>query len=147
MTSALAQLPQTLVGWAGFITLIIVGVFAVWGLFDKTLRDRRKDAVAAADDVIKALNERVDQLTNRVEELETEQAVHIKQIAELKATNETLTKILQGRDENTIKFQKEVGDAIKTTNGINEIIKKVERQVGTMAEAMERLAKALEAKK
>lgn len=144
MVESLSQIFGTTLAFGGVLTLIVLGLLAAWGIYDKTLRDRRKEAVAGADDVIRLLKEQVDALSNRVQDLEDEQEIHIRQITELKATNETLTKILQGRDEATLAFQREVLAAVKLGGETNEITRRVEGQIGTMSAALLRLAEAIE---
>lgn len=131
-------------GILAVITVIVVGAVALWGVIDRKMRDRRKEALDGAEDVIGILKEKVEALTTRVNDLEDEQEEHIRQIRELKATNETLTKILQGRDEATIAFQQQVLAAAKIAGDTNSMVKSVETQVGTMADAMTRLAEAIE---
>jgi len=129
-------LPDSIAGWIGVIGVIVVGGVAVWGLIDKTMRDRRKDAIDAADDVIVVLKEKVEILEKKVKTLEDEQGVHIKQITELRATNETLTKILQGRDDKTIEFQRGVTQNVAE---IHEIVKATEEHLANLADAIQKL--------
>lgn len=144
MIETLSQYLGTTLTFAGVATLVFLGLLAAWGIWDKTLRDRRKEAVAGAEDVIELLEKKVQVLTGRVDELEDEQEEHIRQIRELKATNDTLTKILQGRDEATLAFQREVLNAVKLGVETNGVVKNVEAQIGTMATAIVRLAEAIE---
>jgi len=142
-----SQLPSTIVGWLGIITLIIVGAVAVWGVIDKTMRDRRKEALEAADGLINTLKEQIETLTGRVDDLEEEQELHIKQLTELKATNELLTKILQGRDETTLAFQRQMLEAVKIGSETNSIVRNTESQIGKLTEAIGSLVNVLEHKK
>lgn len=144
MQELIASLPSTFLGWIGILTVVIVGILGAWGIFDRTMRDRRKDALDGADDIIGVLEKKIQLLEGRVTELENEREIHTTQITELKATNETLTKILHGRDETTMAFQHRVLEATGTAKETNGIVKKMEESVKTMAEAMTRLASAIE---
>lgn len=132
-------LPDSIAGWIGIIGVIVVGGVAVWGLIDKAMRDRRKDAIDAADDVIVVLKEKVEILEKKVKTLEDEQSVHIKQITELRATNETLTKILQGRDDRTLDFQRVVIESTQNVAEIHEIVKATEGHLANLADAIQKL--------
>lgn len=144
--SLINSIPNIFLGWIGVLTVLVVGGLAVWGLIDRQLRDRRKDALDAADGLINTLQETIDELKGRVKDLEDEHKEHTRQIGEMKATNDTLTKILQGRDENTVAFQHKVLEATGTAKETNGIVKKMEASITTMADAMTRLAAAIEAK-
>lgn len=87
-------------GWAGIAAFIIVGIFAIIGMVDKSTRARRKE-------VAELLKEQVDALEGKVELLS-------KQVEELKKENETLIRVLQGRDEQTQLFYKKGFESMKT---------------------------------
>ena len=141
---SIGETTGAILGVLAVIGVIVVGAVALWGVIDRKIRDRRKEALDGADDVINILKEKVEVLTTRVNDLEDEQEEHIRQIRELKATNETLTRILQGRDEATLAFQREVLASVKISGETNGMVRNVETQVGKMADAMTRLAQAIE---
>jgi len=145
MVDTLATFTGSFIGLATVAGIFVVGLIALWGIIDKQIRDRRKAALDGADDVIGILKEKVQVLEDKVRDLEEERDEHTGQIRELKATNETLTKILQGRDEATLAFQREVLEAVKTIGEVQGIVCAVEKQIGTMAESIDRLSKAVEA--
>ena len=140
------QLPSNAIGWLTLLGFVAVGAVAIWGIIDKTVRDRRKDALEAADSLIHTLNERIDGLETRINDLEEERDAQATQITELKATNELLTKILQGRDESTLAFQREVLAAVKIGVETNGIVKKTEEHLGTLAKSISELADAVKNK-
>ena len=140
----LASLPNTLLGWLAVATAVASGAVAGWGLVDRQMRDRRKDGLDAAADLVSILHTTVNELKERVAELEDEHLVHTREIAELRATKETRTKILQGRDENTMQFQHKVMEAVAIGIDTNKTVRSVEKQIGEMASAINRLAGALE---
>jgi tRNA U34 5-carboxymethylaminomethyl modifying GTPase MnmE/TrmE len=102
--------------WSVMITALALGGVAIWGIIDKQLRDRRKDALDASDSLVNTLQKTINELKTKVDLMEEEQETLIKQMLELKTINETLTKILQGRDETSLIYQKELLAVAKETN-------------------------------
>lgn len=128
------------------ITLVIVGGVAIYGIADKTMRDRRKDALEAADGLIGTLQKTIVELEDRLKTVEVDYKSMSTQMAALHVANETLTKVLQGRDDNSIQFQSKVFEAVNLAQDTNKIVRALENGVEKMVKATEHLAKTMEAK-
>lgn len=90
---------------AAITGVIIYGIFAVIGYFDKNRKDREAEADKADERVIFLLKEQVAALEKKV----SEQAELIRQnslrLEGLMAENKTLREVLQGRDKTTTNYQ------------------------------------------
>ena len=88
------------------LTLDIAGILAIIGLFEKGRRDRARRGDEQTKQLIDTMQKRIDLLDTEVKETRTEaKQLHI-QYEKLKAENDVLTKVLQGRDSEMIDFIK-----------------------------------------
>jgi regulator of replication initiation timing len=90
------------------IMTTVASVFAnigliIYNLFSKT--EKAKDA--ASTELVALLQTTVNTLKTQLDDLQKSHIENVKETSRLRGENETLTKILQGRDEATIKFQQQ----------------------------------------
>jgi hypothetical protein len=121
----LTQVPNTTIGWVGLTLAVISAGFTAYLVYN-----RNKDG--ADDRLIKILKETVDTLEKRVTKQDEDIRGLTKTVTELKTTNETLTKVLQGRDDTTLTFQREVLRAVGIGVETNEIAKRNEKSLGKL---------------
>jgi len=124
--------------WLLIGTALLVGFVALWGVLDKTLRDRSKEKTSLEDKVRALYQEESKQLQEKVDFM-------AEQIKKLTTENEVITKIFQGRDSQTLEFQKQGFEvmkqfaatasivsethllAVKNHNGLRKMIQNIER--------------------
>ena len=122
-----------LIAGGSLLSLVILGGFALYGLFDKTKRERKTQEDGVEDRLIKLLNETnqaleeklkkqkeghdevLDNLTKQIQELSDK-------VDDLESENETLVKVLQGRDEQTQLFYKKAFEAMEIGNKTHGLV-------------------------
>ncbi len=114
--------------------------------------DAIKEADGLDDRLISLLKDTATSLEKRVTDLENIKDHHTKLIESLRHENEILTRIFQGRDEQTVAFQEEGFKAIKrteelllVTNNSYNLVKKTNENVERLALAIERHLQIIEA--
>ena len=107
------QLPNNVVGLASMFSVIILGIFALISLVDKSLSNRRKLISDVDKELITTLQEQVKVLKEKAEGAETRSLNTQMDFEKLKSENLTLREILQGRDQATLEFQKS-GKTVRT---------------------------------
>lgn len=94
-------------GWIGIAAAVIFGLFALIGLFNKNSKALKKEETDTATNVIDLLKEQVDALEGKVDQQHADIIELTKKVESLSSENETLTKVLQGRDGQTQAFYKD----------------------------------------
>ena len=124
------NLPQ----WSITVGSGIVGIIGIgWSAITAYQKGFGKFEVQkdeAADGLVKILQQTVDALQKQVDELKRSHTEQSREISQLRGENNTLMKILQGRDEMAVKFQSEGFGAFA--------------RIQTMADGFEHLAEVLE---
>lgn len=113
-------IPTTPQGWASAVTIVVLGTFSIISLIDKNLRKKRKDENQTDDRVISLLKTNVEILEKNVLKLTDQQHASELKITALEAENEVMKKIFQGRDVQTLEFQKRGFEAFEAIKGMNE---------------------------
>lgn len=129
--------------WILIATAVIIGILSLWGIIDRALRDRNKEKTSLEDKVRELYKAESQQLQEQVTTLSD-------QVKKLTTENEVITKIFQGRDSQTIEFQKQGFEvmkqfaqtaatisethqlAVKNHNGLREMTKNIERLLKIM---------------
>lgn len=143
------------INWQSFIlvgTAFVIGLVALWGLFDTRTKQRRKELDEQEDRLITLLKEEISQLKKsqeegeiRVREMSEKYTKELRdlrdKIIKVNGENEILKALLEGRDKTSLEFQKQGFEAIKRTERMEKTI-----TIGfkTMNANIERLAKAIE---
>lgn len=115
MQEIITALPNTPIGWIGLILAAIAGGFASYMFYNRT-----KDG--ADDRLINILKNTVDQLEKKVNQQTTDIAELTKKVDALEKENETLVKVLQGKDEETQKFYKQAFEAMAVAKTTHELV-------------------------
>lgn len=128
----LETIPSAWIAWLSFAGFVVMGALALYGNFDSRKRERQKDENATEDRVINLLKQEVEQLTKKVGEQGKDIEKLTTKVTALERENETLVKVLQGRDEQTQKFysdayvaMKEIGEIGSIAKTNNELIQKL----------------------
>ena len=125
----LTSLPQTAFGWIGFLLAAIAAGFSAYLIYNrnKAGADDRligilQDTVAALEAKVDVQGREIDHLTDRLNEVMT--------------ANKTLTEALQGRDQATLAFQKELLQAATTAKETNDIAQNLEKALSKLTDLL-----------
>lgn len=102
--------------WVSFASAAVVGIFVIINMFDVNLKKRRSEKDAVDEALIKALKETIDLHESEIKELRADFLAQKEMLNKLHTENTIMTKILQGRDEETKLFQKNTHDIVRATN-------------------------------
>lgn len=127
MEQILTTIPNSPIGWIALIVAATAAGFAGY-LFYTRQRD------GADDRLINILKQTVEELERKVEKQDIDIRALSAKVNDLKSANDTLTKVLQGRDEATLAFQKEVLLSVSTVHETNGIVKQLESSFGKLAD-------------
>jgi FtsZ-binding cell division protein ZapB len=130
MDFLLSQFPHTALGWGGLIIGLGFAAVAAYLTF-KQYRGGQDDRL------INILKDTVEELEKKVDQQDRDIKLMQAQVSSLQTTNDTLTRVLQGRDTETIEFQRRVDGAVIASRDTNE-------KVTIMAEQMIKLMGILE---
>ena len=143
MSEILTQLPNTFLGWGAILTLIFAGAFSLYGIFDKTRNDRRRSTDMEDDRLINLLQGTVSELEKTVKK-QTEDIVHLtEKFNKMSYENETLMKVLQGRDEKTQEFYTKGFAAMETANKILVVVENVDKELKEKNNSVAKLIDAM----
>lgn len=95
-----------------------------------------KNKDGADDRLINILKETVDALEEKVNKQSTDIAALTKKVDELEKENETLIEVLQGRDKNTLEFQKQMLEAVRIGMETNGLAKETAHKLGELIDTM-----------
>jgi hypothetical protein len=148
MQEILTSLPNTFIGWIGVLTVLVFGAVAIYGLFDKRQRERRKETDGSEDRLMDILSKTVTELQKKVDKQTSDIDGLIKEVGELKRDNEKYIKIFQGRDETTTKFYEQAFESMKlakdTHDAVTTMVKNMEVTNTNATKLIELLGKHLE---
>lgn len=104
------------------IAAVVTGAVAIVGLWDKKARERKKkvdtDLDHSEDRLVDILKKTVAELEKKVNQQTIDIASLTKKIDNLEHENETVIKVLQGRDEQTQEYFKQGFQAMKVISDI-----------------------------
>lgn len=107
------------------IVVIALGIAAAIYWLDRDRRSRKVEEDGAEDRLINILKKTVDELEKKVNEQGDKIEALTKKVADLEEENETLVRVLQGRDEQTQKFYEQAFASMKVAAETNEIVKQL----------------------
>ncbi len=93
--------------YSGWAVAIVTGGWALVQAWQAGFSKTEKLKDKASSELIELLQKTVDALKNEVGDLQKAHLENVKEISRMRGENETLTKILQGRDDATVRFQQE----------------------------------------
>lgn len=129
MEEFLTSLPTSPIGWIGLTLAAIAAGFTAY-LFWSRQRD------GADDRLIGILKQTVDELEKKVNKQDEDIKSLVGKVDRLKYINETLTKVLQGRDEATLAFQRELLNSASTAKETNQIAQNLEKSIGRLTDLL-----------
>lgn len=116
-------------GWAVQISGYVIGIigigFAIVQAYAKGFSATEKLKDDAAQQLVAILQTTVEALKVEMKEMQRHHIENVTAIAQLKGENETLLKILQGRDEKYLAFQQEGFAAFKRVESTQNDMKKL----------------------
>lgn len=136
LTSALPIAAQ----WIGLITLVILGLVAIYGVFDGAVKTRTKEKDTLEEKLISTFRERVGQLEQSLKETVVDLEKMRGELIKLKTENLLLTSILKGRDDDSIKYREQVLEAIKLAPEILELSRNHQRDMEHLLRSMDILS-------
>lgn len=137
MYEFLSQLPNSPIGWIGLTIAAIAGGFGAYMVYN-----RQKDG--SDDRLINILKETVDALEAKVNKQSDDIEALTKKVDDLEKENGTLIEVLQGRDKNTLDFQKQMLEAMKIGMETNGLAKETATKLGELMTIMGSHLKAVE---
>ena len=121
----------------GVLAISVIGISYVFGLFKKN-KDNDDDRL------INILKSTVDELERTVKKQTIDIEKLTKDVESFKTENGVLTKLLQGRDEQTQRFYEQGFEAMKITNQIHDTVTTLAESMKTNNENTSRLIDLLE---
>ena len=129
MYEFISQLPNSPIGWIGLMLAAIAGGFAAYLAYS-----RNRDG--SDDRLINILKETVDALEEKVNKQSHDIEALTKKVDDLEKENGTLIEVLQGRDKNTLDFQKQMLEAMKIGMETNGLAKETATKLGELMTIM-----------
>lgn len=130
MDVLITQLPHTLIGWLTLLVAFGLSVVSAILLY-------RRFSNGESDRLIDILQGTVEELEKKVNKQDDDIKSLTKKVEMLQTTNETLTAVLQGRDEQTQRFYRNAEDAMKTGKETNDLVKGLVQAVTHLTQAIE----------
>jgi predicted RNase H-like nuclease (RuvC/YqgF family) len=131
--------PNTFLGWAGIISLVVFGAVAIYGLFDKRNKERTKEVNGSEDRLIDILQKTVSELETKVNKQSKDIENLTVEVHELKKDNEKYIKIFQGRDDATKEYQAKGLEAISKIDEMHNSMSTLVESIKNTNSAMEKL--------
>lgn len=116
---------KTLLDLAAIIGVVVFGIFAVIGWFDKAKKSTEDEAEKTETKVINLLKDQVSVLERKVEEQATILAETAKKLDELAKENKVLRDVLQGRDKTMLEYQEAGRDAMRKGEEIYKMVQEI----------------------
>lgn len=138
------DIPSTVLGLVGIVSLIITGGFVIVSIFDKVRKQRVKEANEEDDRLIALLKDELDALKRKVDDLEIQGEERTERLEKLEARNELLEEIFQGRDEQTKEFMKKGFVAMQLGAETHQLALETKKEVTRNSQSIEKLYKAIE---
>src|SRR5690606_12192312 len=107
------------------------GVFAILDYFDKKKKERSREADELDEKIISRMKLDIEQQNRTIDDLRKEVKRVLDENTKLVAENKTLTKILQGRDDQSESLRLEAYKAIKQIETIHDSIVTITSQMAS----------------
>lgn len=120
-------------------TVLVAGGVALYGLWDKSARDRRKQVDDEEDRLIEILSTTVKELEKKVDQQDKDIKALTKKVDDLESENNTLIRVLQGRDEDTKKFYEQAFETMKISRETHAIVVEIAHTKKDTNENMKKL--------
>ncbi len=136
MEQFFTTIPGIIVTIGGVIAVAVVGIGYIVGVW-KGKKDN------ADDRLITILKETVDALEVKVNKQSEDIEALTRKVDELEKENGTLIEVLQGRDKNTLEFQKQMLDTVRISMETNNISKDINSKVAELVDKMDKHLQAV----
>lgn len=144
MEQLLTSLPYTNIVTA--LVVVILGMASGFYFFDRDRRSRRLEEKEADSRLVNILQTTVKELDKKVKKQGEKMDELTKEVDTLKHENETLIKVLQGRDEATQEFQRRVLESITISEQTHQLVVKVAEGLTKANETMVKMISLIEAR-
>lgn len=126
------------------IGLFAVGFVGIYGIFNQKFKDKRTEE-DTLEERIRALYQEENKAQNaKIQDLLSKVELFEKQIATLISENKVLKDIFQGKDQQSVEFQKQGFMAIKKAETMYKMIAENNKEIKQTNKNIERLAVAIE---
>lgn len=126
------------------ITSVTLGVFTLVMLFDRALRGRRREADDLDKDIIGKLQTKVGLQEDRIKDLENDHKSNLEKLGKLTGENSIMRELLQGRDKQTVEFQRASLESMKQTGQIYGMMTSLNDSFLTLSKSLEKHFAAIE---
>lgn len=116
------HLPNDILGWLGLVFMFIIAITNFKLTRDKTIKERTKEVDSLDQKLISGLKETVGQLEKKVQLLEDQHSKNAELITQLSASNQTMRDILQGRDKDSLEFQRQGLETMKLFGEVSKLV-------------------------
>lgn len=142
-----STIPGIIMSVGGIIVVCVIGYTYVMGLLKKNKDGADDRLINILQGTVKALEEKVDKQKEdhdaEVKNLNTKIDTLTKKVSDLESENETLVKVLQGRDEQTKKFYEAAFESMKTAKETHALVVKMAESIINGNKNVEELIKVI----
>lgn len=134
-----SSLPNTLMGWVAVLTVVVVGGVAVYGIWDRKAKERKKEVDDGEDRLIDILQKTVTELEGKVNKQTDDIKNLTQQVELLNRDNKNYIDIFRGRDEQTQQFYKQGFESMKITQENHDLLTTVATSIQNTNDNMTKL--------
>lgn len=124
--------------WLVIGAAVVLGGVALYGLFDKRRGEVKKEETAVEDRLIALMKQEREELNKRLDEQDDTITELEAKVDKMTHENELLVKVLQGKDEASLKFQKDAYEAMGKLNLVFELGKSTSENLGKLITLLDR---------
>lgn len=144
MFNILGDISQNIPIIVGLIIALVVGLIAIYGLFDKKVKDKLGEENTLEDRIRNLYKEESDAQTKKITDLTEKVNSLEKEMTRVSDENKVFKDVFQGRDSQTLEFQRQGFDAIKKANELHAMLVEQKEIALQTNKNIERLATAIE---
>lgn len=148
-------IPENIPQWLSVLLLnlsvVVIGILAIAGIFDRRTKERQRESQELEDRVRALYKEEVTQQKTEINELRIEVANLKDRSIKMEAENQLMKELLQGRDGDSVQFRERAEHTMELVDKLSEIAVKNGSKTDAVMEAVkstnknvERLAIAIE---
>lgn len=137
--------------WITVVSVEIVGLVALFGIFDKNLKERRKEKDELDQGLINGFKEQVAQLENRIFKQQEEFKLLRDNFITITSENSTLKELIKERDKDSLDYKKKAMDTMQKADKIfqmtvdnSTVMVELSKSVQNLYKVMEKTLKVME---